>query len=341
MDTSRCVSLNGLTLAVIDSWLADCHAKGRDAQAVAAWTGTGPLLVENNHLEGSGQGVLLGGADPLISGVTPRDITIRRNHFFKPLDWGGGRWSVKAAFEVKDAERVLFEGNIVENHWADAQNGFAILLQAGSQDNKAPWSAVRDVTIQLNAIRNSRSGINILSRYITAGFAPIDPSRRILLRDNSFESVGTDPQTGQPGRFVQLLGDMEDVSLLQNTFYGTGASNAVIFDGAPTVRLALANNVFASATYGIIGTGAAEGSGTLAQFAPGSSVTGNVLTGAPKALYPAGNVFPTTLTLADLVSAGTGDYSLRTGLAFAILNGARVGVNGASVTTAVAGVNVR
>lgn len=339
-NTSRCVSMNGVAVAVIDSWLSECHANGRDAQAIGGWTGTGPLLIDNNHLEGSGQAIMFGGSDPLVSGVTPADIVIRHNHLFKPLSWAG-RWTVKAAFELKNAERVLFEGNVIENHWTDAQVGFAILMQAVNQDGRAPWSAVRDITVRLNVIRNSRSGVNLLSRLTTASAPVSQPSRRILLRDNSFESVGRDPINGAPGRFVQLLDDLEDVTLVQNTFFGTGASNAVVLDGKPLVRLALANNVFASATYGILGSGFGEGVATVSQFAPASTVSGNVLTGLIASLYGTGNVFPATLSASDFADASGGNYSLRAALAFSVLNGARTGVDGSAVLSATQGVTAR
>lgn len=329
-NTSRCVSLNGNALAIVDSWLTECHAAGRDAQAVASWSSTGPLLVENNHLEGSGQGILLGGSDPLISGVTPSDITIRGNHIYKPLAWSG-RWTVKAAFEIKNAQRVLFEANVIENHWADAQVGFAILMQAVSQDGRAPWSTVSDVTVQTNVVRNSRSGVNLLSRLTTNAAPVTQPSRRILLSDNSFENVGRDPITGAAGRYVQLLDDLQDVTLVQNTFYGLGASNAMIFDGIPESRLVVANNVFGAATYGILGSAFAEGNATLTHFAPAAIVSGNVLAGVIDRLYPSGNSFPATLSLLDFVNAGAGNYALRAALPFSVLNGARTGVDGAAI----------
>ena len=339
-NTSRCVSMNGLALAVIDSWLAECHANGRDAQAIGSWTGTGPFLIENNHLEGSGQAIMFGGADPLISGVTPADITIRRNHLYKPLNWAG-RWTVKAAFELKNAERVLFEGNVIENHWTDAQVGFAILMQAVNQDGKAPWCTVRDITVRLNSIRNSRSGVNLLSRLLSSSATVTAPSRRIVVRDNSFESVGRDPITGAAGRFVQLLDDLEDVSIVQNTFFGNGTSNAVLFDGKPLVRLVLTNNVFSSATYGILGSDLGEGLATLTHFAPGGSVSGNVLTGLLAQLYGTGNSFPASLSVSDFVDAGSGNFTLRAQLAFSVLNGARTGVDGAAVLGATSGVTAR
>jgi hypothetical protein len=183
--------------------------------------------------------------------------------------------------------------------------------------------------------------VNLLSRLTSAAAPVSQPSRRIMLRDNSFENVGRDPISGAQGRYVQLLDDLEDVTILQNTFYGTGASNAVIFDGKPLVRLALANNVFSSVTYGIIGSGAGEGLATLAQFAPGGGVTGNVLTGISGQLYGGGNVFPASLTLSDFLDAAGGNYTLRSSLAFSVLNGTRTGVDGATVVNATSGVTAR
>ena len=340
-NTSRCVSFNGIRLAVVDSWLANCHANGRDAQAICGWTGPGPFLIANNHLEGSGQAIMFGGGDPLVSNVTPSDITIRRNHLFKPVSWAQGRWTVKAAFELKHAERVLFEGNVIENHWADAQTGFAILFQAVSQDSRAPWTRIRDITVRKNLIVNSRSGINLLSRLAMANGAALMPTTRVLFSDNIFSQVGRDPINGSPGRYVQLLGDLQDATVLQNTFFGDGSSNAVLFDGDPTVRLTLANNVFSASTYGIIGSGMGEGTATLARFATGGVTGGNVLTGLNAARYPSGNAFPEALTLADFVDAGGGNLTLRSDRTFSVLNGFRTGADGTATLAATAGATLR
>jgi hypothetical protein len=335
--TSRCLSLNGIRLAVVNSWLAECHARGRDSQAILGWTGTGPFLIENNYLEGAGQAIMFGGGDPRVAGVIPSDITIRRNYLFKPLSWANGRWTVKAAFELKNAERVLFEGNVIENHWSDAQTGFAILISAASQENIALWSTVRDLTVRRNAIRNATSGMNISSRFTLT----IPASRRFLFVDNSFENVGRDPIVGSSGRFMQLLGDTEDMTIVQNTFFGINAANGVLLDGLPSARLVLSHNALAATQYGIFGTGSGEGTLSLARYAPGSVVRGNALTGHVAARYPAGNTFPATMTLADFVAPAAGNYSLRAAVPYSSVGGVRTGVDGAAVLAAIAGVTAR
>ncbi|MEO7997656.1 MAG: hypothetical protein ABI852_09430, partial [Gemmatimonadaceae bacterium] len=156
---SRCIAFNGRALAVIDSWISECHAKGADAQGVCGWNGAGPFLIENNFIEASGQAVMFGGADPVIANLSPSDIIIRRNYMYKPMSWAHGKWSVKATFELKHGKRVLFENNVLENHWVDAQTGFAILFQTLADNNTSwAWTTVQDVMVRNNLIKNSTSG---------------------------------------------------------------------------------------------------------------------------------------------------------------------------------------
>jgi hypothetical protein len=287
---SRCVAFNGRSLAVIDSWLGECHAKGNDSQGVAGWGGQGPFLIENNHIEASGQAVMFGGADPSIPNLSPSDITIRGNYMFKPMSWSNGRWTVKATFELKHAKRVLFEGNVLENHWADAQVGYPILIQAVSQDNRAPWSTVTDVLIQNNWIRNATAGVDILSRY---NDVVVTPTSRVAVVNNLFQDVGHDPITGASGRIFQLLSDVVDVSIVNNTTtLEGGAQHAVLFDGGPAVRFTLLNNIFPATEYGVFGSGKGVGIAALQAFAPASVVTGNAFPKQPSNQYPANNYFP-------------------------------------------------
>ena len=333
-NSSRCVALNGNALAVVDSWLAECHAKGRDAQAICGWTGMGPFLIVNNHLEGSGQNIMFGGADPRIVNVSPSDITIRGNHLYKPMSWGGGRWTVKAAFELKNSRRVLFEGNVIENHWADAQVGFAILFQTVNQDGGAPWSTIQDVTVRNNIVKNSTSGFNLLSRMRINGVVPNEPMKRVLVRNNLFLNVGKDPISGMGGRLLQLMSDHEDVTIMQNTFFGFHANNALMFDGEPNKRLMVFNNVFGDNEYGVMGSGFGEGNPSLAQFAPGAVVEGNAFVGRLERFYPSRNSFPATIDAGAFVSGN--DFTLRSSVAYSANASTLVGVNGVALASAVA-----
>jgi hypothetical protein len=91
-----------------------------------------------------------------------RDIEFRANYCFKPLSWkigdpsyAGIPWAVKHLFELKNARRVLIEGNRFENNWTHAQTGTAILFTVRNRGGKAPWSAVQDVTMINNVVRSA------------------------------------------------------------------------------------------------------------------------------------------------------------------------------------------
>ncbi|MGV3710153.1 MAG: hypothetical protein ACO1Q7_15055 [Gemmatimonas sp.] len=290
--TSRCVAFNGRSLAVVSSWLDECHAKGQDAQGVCGWGGPGPFLIENNYIAASGQAIMFGGADPVVTNVSPSDITIRRNHFFKPMSWARGRWTVKATFELKHARRVLFEQNVLENHWADAQEGYAMLFQAVSQYERAPWTTIEDVMVRNNIIRNSTSGAVLLARYSNL---IITPTSRVSFVNNMWENVGIDPVSNAKGTFFLLLGALRDVTLANNSVTLDSARQAargIYFDGFGGTRTTIMNNLLAKSTYGVAGSGIGSGTIALAAYAIGSVFSGNVVPSVQASTYPVNNFFP-------------------------------------------------
>src|SRR5207302_1285194 len=132
----RGIAMNSAATAVIDSALWGFTEVGADAQAIASWSGTGPFKIVNNYLEASGENVMFGGDGPSILNLVPADIEVRGNYFFKPLTWkvgdpsyAGVAWTVKNLFELKNAQRVLLDGNIFEHNWVGAdQHGAAVLF---------------------------------------------------------------------------------------------------------------------------------------------------------------------------------------------------------------------
>lgn len=223
--TRRGLALNARSVAVIDSYLSDFKEVGADSQAIAGWNGPGPFKIENNYLEAAGENVLFGGADPTIRDLVPSDIEIRRNHFSKPLSWrighpayAGTPWSVKNLFELKNARRVLVEGNVFEQNWGHAQSGFAIVFTVRNQGGTAPWSVVEDVTFRRNIVRHIASGVNILGR----DQQPSEQTKRILIADNLFDDVNG-LRWGGEGRLFQVLGPAADIVIEHNTGFQTGA----------------------------------------------------------------------------------------------------------------------
>lgn len=307
----RGIALGSRETAVIDSWIADFKENGADSQAIAGWNGPGPFRLENNYLEGAGENVMFGGADPKLQQLVPSDIEILRNHFRKPLAWkvgepeyGGTVWSIKNLFELKNARRVLVAGNLFEHNWVGAQNGFAILLTVRNQDGKAPWSAVEDVTFQNNVVRHTAAGINVLGRDDSA---PSGPAARIAIRNNLFEDVGTE-RWGGGGKLFQILAGAVDVVIEHNTAFQTG--NIVTAEGTPNPGFVYRDNIAPHNANGIVGTGVASGLATRSAFFPDGVFRRNVFAGGKADRYPTDNFFPATLEDVGFVDRAHGDYGL-------------------------------
>jgi hypothetical protein len=282
----RGIALNSRDSAVVDSYLSDFKERTADAQAISGWNGPGPFRIAGNYLEASGENVMFGGADPAINGLVPSDIEVVRNHMAKPLRWKkddasfeGTEWAVKNLFELKNARRVLVDGNLFEFNWPQAQNGFAILFTVRNQDGAAPWAVVEDVTFTNNLVRHVAGGMNVLGRDDNH---PSQPTRRIAIRNNLFVDVGG--KWGN-GRLFQLLDGTSGVVIDHNTSSQTGS---ILFGGDhdPHTGFVFENNVMPHNEYGITGSGTGPGTPTLQKYFPQAVVRGNVLAGAPASAYP-------------------------------------------------------
>jgi hypothetical protein len=272
----RCLILNSAWSAVIDSHLSECHAKGFDSQAIVGWNGAGPYKIQNNYLAGAGENIMFGGAAVGREGVPPADIEIRGNHIHKPLSWKGV-WSAKNLLELKIAERVLIEDNVLENMWADAQVGFAVNLKSENRNvGKYPNLATRDVTFRNNRIVNSRFGATIIGGASSKEKTGAGRTERILMENNLW---------GITDRAFQISG-ASDVILEHNT-----APGRVNLEGM-VVNLEIRDNLF---TGPVKGSGVPEGKGALQRRAPGGTFVGNAIVGADAQRYPPGNEFPATL----------------------------------------------
>jgi hypothetical protein len=182
----RCIALNSASTTIQNSFIADCKAVGQDAQAICGWNGPGPFRIENNYVEGAGENILFGGADPSIDGLVPSDIVIRHNLITKPVSWRKERWTVKNLLELKNARRVTIEENTLEYNWQGGQSGFAVLFTVRNQDGHCPYCAVGQVAFVSNIVRHSAAGIEILG---VDNHAPTQQTRGITIRNNLFDDI--------------------------------------------------------------------------------------------------------------------------------------------------------
>jgi hypothetical protein len=306
----RAVALNSASSAIIDSYISDCHESGADSQAIMGWNGPGPFKIVNNYLEGAGEVIMFGGGDPGIPNLVPSDIEVRHNHLTKPLSWKGSAWSIKNLFELKNARRVLVEGNVMENNWIAAQDGTAIVLKSTNQSGSCTWCGTTHVTFRLNIVRNVGAAFNIAAKPESF---PADPLHSVAISDNIVSNINVGDFNGS-GRAFLTQGDITDVSMTHNTVYNeTQPFGALIFGpvGAKTVRLSFSDNITASATnWGVFGDGTGAGLAAMTEYAPTGTMTNNVFAGNAGAGYPTGNFFTPLVSGVGFANPAAGDFSL-------------------------------
>jgi hypothetical protein len=303
----RGIGLNSASTSVINSYIADIKAVGMDSQAICGWNGPGPFTIANNYLEAAGENVLFGGADPAIPNLVPSDITFKHNHLAKPLAWRTQSWTVKNLFELKNAQRVIIDGNLLEYVWPAAQAGYAVAFTPRNQDGTAPWSVVQQVQFTNNVVRHVSSVFQLLGT--DDGF-PSQQTNNILVRNNLFEDVSS-ATFGGAGRLLLILGGAQ-VTFDHNTVFNDGAST-IMADAAAATGFVFTNNIVPDNLWGIMGSNASPGNGTIAMYFPGGQFLDSVFAGSDSAIYPVNNYYPASMSVVGFVDVARGNYGLARG----------------------------
>jgi len=288
--TQRAVALNGNNLAVVDSTITDIHMLATDTQGIAGWTGTGPLKIVNNFIEGGSSSIGFGGSG---SRVTPSDIEIRGNHLFKPLTWRLGaqnflavKFNTKVLLESKNSSRMLLEGNILENAWGGPQggDGDAIWLGPKNQGNGCPSCEVNDITFRYNIIRHAGGAFYIFDAPSDAG-GIAQVASRYSIHDNIFDDIRksySGPGTSK-GILFRLFGTARfapprDISIVHNTGAANGDFLQILTTPeAPVQGLVIKDNLASTGPNVISGCQNRLGGEVLESCATGSVFENNVL----------------------------------------------------------------
>ncbi|HJR61193.1 MAG TPA: right-handed parallel beta-helix repeat-containing protein [Vicinamibacterales bacterium] len=308
----RGIALNSGATSITNSYISDIKTKGFDSQAIAGWNGPGPYTIENNYLEAAGENIMFGGADPAIRDLVTEDIVVRRNHLAKPVAWRGTGWTIKNLFELKNARRVLVEGNVMEYSWLDAQIGYAIVLTPRNQDGGAPWATVEDVTIRYNVVRHAGGGMQIIGEDSNH---PSRSTHRVVVAHNLFYGIDSG-KWGGSGAFVLIGEGPSEVTIEHNTVRQSG-NILMAYGGTKAQPKAIPgfrfrDNLVLHNQYGVHGNDRAVGQDTLQAYFPGAVFRDNGIGGGDPARYPGGNIFvPETQFDAQFVDAAKGDYRLR------------------------------
>jgi len=384
-ETTRGVDLGGSTyLSVVDSFFTDFHCVSRtgactDSQTINGGLGSnpmGPYKIVDNFLEAAGENILFGGG---AATTTPADIQVSQNHIFKPLTWlqgqsgyvggtNGNPFIVKNLFELKNAQRVLLDSNIMEDSWGGfSQVGFAILLTPKNQsingNNLCPVCQVTDVTIRYDSISHVGAGMQIGNGLSATGGSALAGERYsihdVIVDDidgvtyngpGQFAQVSTGPGapllqnvtinhvTAFPPSTLLLVGDSVAISSQMNNFVFT---NSIVNAGLYPV--------WSTGTNGTANCAVHDSPLTAfnACFNSSSTFNANAIIAPsfnyPPSKWPSGNFFPASAAAVQFVNyngGNGGDYHLQPSSPYkgAGTDGKDLGADVDAVDSAIAGV---
>jgi hypothetical protein len=346
-ETVRGVYLGGGTsISVINSFFTDFHCfvggSCSDSQAVIGGIGNhpmGPYKINNNFLEASGENILFGGGAATFA---PADIEIRHNHFFKPLTWlqgqpgyiggtNGNPFMVKNLLEFKNAQRVLAEGNIMENVWGGfSQAGYAILLTPKNPGSGTTRSClVTDITIRYSKISHMASGLQIANVLSDNGGGAVD-GERYSFHDLTLDDINPVKFKGI-GRAAEILtvpGTALVKNLSMNHITAFPPSGAFIIGDTTSTKipnLIFTNSLITAGPYPVWSTGGGTANCAYydeplttitACFSPYSFTHNGIIATSsfyPASRWPSGNFFPATTSTVQFVNyngGNGGDYHL-------------------------------
>jgi regulation of enolase protein 1 (concanavalin A-like superfamily) len=339
-DLKRGVALNSASTEILNSYLSDIHVRGQEAQAICGWNGPGPFRIINNYIEAAGENLMFGGALPDIPNLIPSDIEIRRNHIYKQPSWRGV-WTVKNLLEMKNARRVLVDGNLLEYCWTDAQQGYAILFTPRPSDS-GPAAVVEDITFTNNIVRNVAAVFHIQG---SDSLYEADPSslrtRRIQIANNLFTNIDGAAWAGD-GCFMKI-GAAQAVTVEHNTILQTGAITKTW--GGVSENFIFRNNIARHNEYGISGDYREPGNPTINTYFPGSIITANAIITEGSVywntdqMYPPGNFFPGTNLSIGFIDLAGGNFRLAASSAYRNrgTDGRDIGVDIDALEAAIAG----
>lgn len=305
----RGIALNGGSTTVENSYVSGFWSTWQDTQALAGWNGPGPYTITNNYLEAGTEIVAFGGAIPAIAGVVPSNILIQGNLFYKPLSWMAGSASyagipvsVKNDIELKNGQNITIDSNDFENNWKGAdQRGYFLLFNVRTEYQQVPWAVINNVKVTNNIFRHSAAGLDITGHDDDG----TGSASNFLVQNNVWDDINSN--WGSDGRWFQLTTGANNVTIDHNTVFQTGF--ILGFDVGQEYNVNATNNIVLRGGE-ITGNGAGYGSSALNAYDIGGIFSNNVVVGADPNIYPAGNLFPSSIGQIGFVNYAAGDYRL-------------------------------
>ena len=220
-------SYGAVRVVIKDTYIKEMTGTLSDTQGIAVLRGS-EWAINNCYIEGGSENFMTGGSSHDDTGYNPNLFVIRRCHFNKPLTWKSDDPSydgidrvLKNLFEIKYAEHVLLQDNLLENGFgSDAGQAYTIVLTPRAEGDMV-WVTDEDIHIEYNHIKKCDGGIMLLSADNLSQPTTIG-TNRITIQHNLFEDVGWAGGTHTPfeldnRRYSSGLRRFENISITRNT----------------------------------------------------------------------------------------------------------------------------
>jgi hypothetical protein len=241
---------------------------------------------------------------------------------------------VKNLLELKNAQRLLLEGNVMENTWAGfTQHAAALVLMATNQGKLTgnTNATVADITVRYDHISHTGRGFSIADTQ--GAWGPAKMAARFSIHDDLFDDISPAYANGDTSPVVGTAFQLSDCGICA-PLEGVNVNHVTMLFQSPTFFMILGGSTNASiqnvkftnnivtAKSGLVitGTGSpapcgfygATVSARMNSCMSSYSFSNNALPGATGA-WPAGNYYPVdtaSIQFADYNGGNGGDYHL-------------------------------
>lgn len=249
-DVDEGIGFDATDSALQWNYVEKIHGRGTETHAVDFGFSQGPDKISHNWFEGGSIALFSGGAEIDIRGGPANDMEIRGNHLGHDLNWrfitgfagnspgppfGCGPanvshstpamstcvigYGLKNNFELKLGNRVLADGNEIEDMWADGQSGFCSVIDPRTASGGdiagifnlttgLPTTIIANVTLTNNWFANCPQAHQLTARSLTPsnGGGVSAPQDYDTVQNNVYSNVGDPNQFNNPGRLLIDLG---------------------------------------------------------------------------------------------------------------------------------------
>jgi hypothetical protein len=288
----RAIAFGARYSFVKDSWITDFADANSDSQPIGGYGCAGPVLIQNNQMEGWSEGFIVGGANSGLGGSNPlsvpSDYIIRNNTITRNLAYKGTGYphlNQKNGSEFKSCNRGLMENNEVFYTWLEGQIGYALNLKTdSSQDPSQIFAGSRHITVRNNYFHNVGAGITINAN--PDGTANVVLANHLHIHDNLIETVNSGIFLGQASSYG-IGGDLRYLWIEHNTNVKmTSGSvpgiNMAVYGGPFPGPVYFRSNIWYSDVYGIKADSAGNGTTALNNcYGSGYTWTNNIQVNSP------------------------------------------------------------